>query len=57
MTWFGILLVIYYVFNMMSNFYVIGVGGVEVTPGTALFATLIQALLIVGIFTVGTGLM
>lgn len=57
MTWFGIALVVYYILNLMSNAWVIGQGGVEVTPGTAAFAMLVQVLLIVGIFTVGTGLM
>ena len=57
MTWFGIVVAIYWVLNLATNFFVIGRGGMEVTPGGAFLSIIVQGLLLWGLFAVGTGLM
>lgn len=55
MTWFGILLVCYWIFSLCSSFYVMGKGGIRVSPGDALISFIVVTLLLIGLFTVGTG--
>lgn len=56
MTWFGIVVAIWWFANIASSFYIIGTGGIEVTPGNALFSAFISSVLLLGLFFVGTGL-
>jgi len=56
MTTFGIILVVYYIINIISCAIVVGLGGVEVGPGSALFSMIVQGIILFCLFSVGTGL-
>lgn len=57
MTWFGIIVAVWWILNIASAFYIIGKGGVETTPGSAVLSIIFITLLLIGLFTVGTGVM
>lgn len=58
MTWFGVVVAIYWLLNILAGAIYVALGDpVVLTPTSMLVTMFIQAVLLIGLFTVGTGLM
>jgi len=53
LTWFGWLMVLYYIFNALGTVFLIG-RSVRITPGGAVFQLTIFGLITWGLVTIGT---
>ena len=56
MTWFGIIMFLYYCANIMAAFYYAGKGGLYSGKGALVFTALVNVGFLVAILYVGTGL-
>lgn len=55
MTWFGWVLIAFWVFGGLNTILIIGKPRVSITPQVAAVAVIIYTLFILGVLTVGTG--